>query len=136
MEIATSAYHHKANDLIRRESEKKISKFISYAFVCLIDLMLYVHSKQLRSCCNGQLLNHTFPGQAPTEAVHQYQVPILSPVTDNLLFLNQPKREIIFPRKNLPYARINRGTAACEANTPATEPHIKNYVVCKQNLPS
>ena len=30
-------------------------------FACLL---LYVHSKQLRSCQNGQFLNHTVPGQA------------------------------------------------------------------------
>ena len=33
-------------------------------FVCLFDLMLYVHGKQLRSCWDGQLLNHIVPGQA------------------------------------------------------------------------
>ena len=31
---------------------------------CLFDLMLYVHGKQLRSCRDDQLLNHTSPGQA------------------------------------------------------------------------
>ena len=39
---------------------------------------------------DSQLLNHTVPGQA----LYLYEVPILSPVTDNLLFLNQLKREI------------------------------------------
>ena len=32
-------------------------------FVCLFDLMLDVHGKQLRSCWDSQLLNHTVPGQ-------------------------------------------------------------------------
>ena len=32
--------------------------------VCLFDLMLYVNGKQLRSCPDGQLLNHTVPWQA------------------------------------------------------------------------
>ena len=33
-------------------------------FTCfLFDLMLYVRGKQLRSCRDGQLLNHTVPGQ-------------------------------------------------------------------------
>ena len=27
------------------------------------DLMLYIHSKQLRSCWDGQLLNHIVPGK-------------------------------------------------------------------------
>ena len=31
--------------------------------VCLFDLMLYVHGKQLRSCWDGQLLIQTVPGQ-------------------------------------------------------------------------
>ena len=31
----------------------------------LFDLMLYVHDKQLRSCLDGQLLNHTVPGHVP-----------------------------------------------------------------------
>ena len=30
----------------------------------LFDFMLYVHGKQLRSCWDCQLLNHTVPGQA------------------------------------------------------------------------
>ena len=35
------------------------------AFVCFFfDLMLNVHGKQLRSCRDGQLLNHTVLGQA------------------------------------------------------------------------
>ena len=33
-------------------------------FCCLFDLMLYIHGKQLRSCWDGQLLNHTVPRQA------------------------------------------------------------------------
>ena len=45
-----------------------------------------IHGKELKSCRDGQLLNHTVP-----EAVYKYSVPILSPVTDNLLFLNQWK---------------------------------------------
>ena len=31
---------------------------------CLFDLVLYIHNKQLRSCWDGQLLNHTVNGQA------------------------------------------------------------------------
>ena len=30
----------------------------------LFDLMLYIYGKQLRSCWDGQLPNHTVPGQA------------------------------------------------------------------------
>ena len=33
------------------------------ALICF-ELMLYVHGKQLRSCCYSQLLNHAVPGQA------------------------------------------------------------------------
>ena len=42
----------------------------------------------------------------PPEAVYQYQVPILSPQIDNLLFLNQRKREIFLD------VRVELGTAA------------------------
>ena len=65
--------------------------------------MLYVHGKQLRSCWDGQLLIHTvhrqaFPsgGSLPVLSAHFFEI------TDNLLFFNQRKREIIFPRKNVP----------------------------------
>ena len=51
------------------------------------------------------------------EAVYQYKVPILSTVTANYLFLNQRKRIIIFPRKNVPDTRIHRETAAFEGDT-------------------
>ena len=42
---------------------------VDFDIVCLFDLSLYVHGKQLMSC-DGQLLNHTVPGQVP-EAVYQ-----------------------------------------------------------------
>ena len=68
---------------------RKIDK-VFFQSKFLFDLMLYLHSKQLRSCWDGQLLNKgTVPGQA-----YHYSVHILLPVTDNLLFLNQPKRKI------------------------------------------
>ena len=35
----------------------------SHVYVCLFELLLYVHGKQLRSCREGQLLNYTVPGQ-------------------------------------------------------------------------
>ena len=43
-----------------------ISIFSGYGSVqmTLFDLLYYVHLKQLRSCRDGQLLNHTVPGQA------------------------------------------------------------------------
>ena len=50
------------------------------------DSLLYVHVKQLRSCRDGQLLNHTVPGQT-SHGVYHYLVPILLPVTRNLFFL-------------------------------------------------
>ena len=31
---------------------------------CLLDLFLDVHGKHIRSCRDGQLLNHTVPGKA------------------------------------------------------------------------
>ena len=74
--------------------------------------MLNVHGKQLRSCWDGQLLNHSL-----LEAVYQYLVPILSPVTDIMLFLNQRKRVISFSMKNVLEVRIDGMTAACKADT-------------------
>ena len=32
--------------------------------VVVVALLFYVHGKHLRSCRDGQLTNHTFPGQA------------------------------------------------------------------------
>ena len=63
----------------------------------LFNLMLNVHSKQLRSSLDDQLLNHTVLGQASRRQSTSIRRPFL-PVTDNLLFLNQQKSEIIFPR--------------------------------------
>ena len=56
----------------------------------LFDLLPYVHDKQLRSCQDSHLLNHTVLRQFTS-----CLVPILSPLTDNLPFLNQRKREKI-----------------------------------------
>ena len=60
--------------------------------------MLYVHGKQLRSCWDSQLLNHTVPGQASQRQFTSI-VSILSPATDNLLFLNQRMREFFFHKR-------------------------------------
>ena len=49
----------------------------------LFDLVLYVHSKQLRSCQEVQLLNQIVSAQ--TDAVYQYIAPIFQPVTGNFL---------------------------------------------------
>ena len=83
---------------------------------CLFNLLLHVHGKQLRSCHDGQLLNHTVPWQAFL-SVYQYLVPILLPVTDNLLFLNLRKSEIFFPQKNYLDVMVDCGTAGCEEDT-------------------
>ena len=68
-----------------------------------------------------QLLNHTVPGQASQRQFTSIKCPILLLVADNLLCLNQWKREIIFPRKNVPDAWIDHCTAACEADMLPTE---------------
>ena len=62
----------------------------------LFDSLLYIHGKQLRSCLDDQLLN-LISWASLLGAVYQYLVPILLPETDNLLCLNQQKREISFP---------------------------------------
>ena len=84
--------------------------------VCLFDLMLYLHGKQLRSCREDQLLNHTSWAGLP-EAVYHYLVSILSPV--------MPAEEgTCFQRKNVRDARVDLGTAACESDSLPTElPH-------------
>ena len=55
-------------------------------------LRLYVQSKQLRSCQDGLLKPHCSWASFPV-AAYQYTVSILLPVTGNMLFLNQRKRE-------------------------------------------
>ena len=55
-------------------------------------LRLYVQSKQLRSCQDGLLKPHCSWASFPV-AAYQYTVSILLPVTSNMLFLNQRKRE-------------------------------------------
>ena len=35
-----------------------------FMFIVVVVLLFYIHRKQLRSCRDGQLPNHTFPGQA------------------------------------------------------------------------
>ena len=51
------------------------------------------------------------------EAVYQYLVAILSPITDNLLFLNQRKSKNT-PRKNVPVTHgSTSGQLAYEADT-------------------
>ena len=84
----------------------------------LFDVMLYVRGKQLWSCWDDQLLNLTAPGQSNRRRFISIKYTFFSKVTDNL---NQRNREIIVPRKNVPDARINRGTAAFEADTLSTE---------------
>ena len=63
-----------------------------FVLVSLFDLMLQVRGKEHKSCRDVQLLNHTVPvrqARSLPEEVYQYLVPFHSPVTDNLLFLNQ-----------------------------------------------
>ena len=75
--------------------------------ISLFDLLLYIQGEQLRSCWDTQLLNHTVPGQAFwKQLTSTYLVPILLPVSDNLLFFNQVKREFFFQRKNVPNVRV------------------------------
>ena len=56
-------------------------------------------------------------------------MPILSTVADNLLFLNQWKREINFLQKNVPLARVYLGTTCIRsghATDRATMPGMYN----------
>ena len=64
----------------------------------MIYLMLYGHGKRLRSCRGEGVsyLTTPFLGKPP-EALHEYLfkniVPIFSPITGNLPFLSQRKRD-------------------------------------------
>ena len=84
--------------------------FILAGKVLFFALMFYVHSIQLRSCWDSQLLNHC----------SWASLPFFCQVTDNFFFLNQ-RKEIIFPPKNVPDQRIDRGSTACEADKLPTE---------------
>ena len=44
---------------------KSICLNLQQSFVCLFDLMPCIHGKQLRSCRDGHLLNHTVLGKPP-----------------------------------------------------------------------
>ena len=53
--------------------------------------------------------NHSLSGQAPPQAVYQYLVSIVLPVTDNMVFLNQWKTER-FSMKDVSDAMVNHGS--------------------------
>ena len=72
--------------------------FYRYKRNCLLDLLLYVHGKHLRSCRDGQFLNNNVPGQAERGSLPVFSA-IPSKETDDLLSLNQRMRERHFPRK-------------------------------------
>ena len=59
--------------------------------------MLHTHGKQLKSCWDSHILNHTVPVQVSLETVY---------LTSNRRFvlLESGKREIV-PQKNVPYVR-------------------------------
>ena len=82
-------YHTHFSKPICTFSKKKKYRIPLHRFVCLIDLLLYVHGKQLRPCQDGQILNHTVPVQASQK---WYVAPILLPVINNLLFSNQQRK--------------------------------------------
>ena len=72
--------------------------------MALFDLRLYVQSKQLTSCQDGLLKPRCSWASLPL-AAYQYKVSILLPVTDNMLFLNQGKREYFLGLSN--HARLD-----------------------------
>ena len=65
------------------------------------------------------------------DVIYQYYVLILMPVTDNLLFLNQRKREIFPPKNVVPDERVYLGTAAYKADTliPTKLPYLI-FLIC------
>ena len=71
---------------------RTIPSIKGFCCMALFDLRLYVQSKQLTSCQDGLLKPRCSWASLPP-AAYQYKVSILLPVTDNMLFLNQGKRE-------------------------------------------
>ena len=97
-------------------------KYVKVCLYVLFDLVLYVHGKQLRSFWDGQLLNDTIPVQASwRQFTSVFSTQSLASIWQFQLFLNQWKREIICPQMNMPDARIDRQTAACQADMLPTE---------------
>ena len=45
-----------------------------YLFVCLFDMLLYVHGNQLRSCRNGQLSYKTGQASLQLFSVHSFDI--------------------------------------------------------------
>ena len=60
----------KKNTLIRHSIGCLIREEVTHFHICLpsqwgfVVLLFYIHGKHLWSCWDGQLTNHTFPGQA------------------------------------------------------------------------
>ena len=50
------------------KSRKFNGQIVNHRHV-VVELMLYIHGKQLRSCPDGQLIIHTVPGQASPRQV-------------------------------------------------------------------
>ena len=56
---------------------------ILWSCIELVELILYVHSQQLRSCQDGRLSLPNYSWTSLPKAVYQYIAHILSPFTDN-----------------------------------------------------
>ena len=62
-----------------------IEKYMFYVVVVVVvvvELVLYVHGQQLRSCRDGQLSYPHCSWASLSEAGYQYVAPILSQITD------------------------------------------------------
>ena len=75
-----------------------IEKYLFYVVVVVVvvELVLYVHGEQLRSCRDGQLSYPHCSCAILPESGCQYLAPILSPLNENflMLFLNKRKRKM------------------------------------------
>ena len=63
------------SDKIEEKKPSKTKGYVCKCFVYLFDLLHHIHSKQLRSCQDGQLLNHTVPGQASRRQLSSSKCP-------------------------------------------------------------
>ena len=90
-------------------------KVVSKGWCKESSLKPYVHGKQLRSCGDGQLLNHIDPGQASQRQFTKIKCPLFRQLlTSCSSWISGEGKN--FLRKNMPDRSVDLGTAAYEAD--------------------
>ena len=100
--------------------------------VCLLEFLLYIHGKHLRSCRDGHFFNHTLSGQASQgRLVHQYLVSIFSPEQLAILESRSAEEGNNFFNERMCRTRgLNSGLLAYEADTLPTKQRRLVIVLC------